>query len=142
MLSIFGYNEKKFIGFEDVKFAINNDKFLIINTLPSNKQNILIKNTLDITKEEEVINNILYDYKTPDKSIIIYGKNSCDTSVNTKYDQLYKLGFRELFIYSGGLFEWLLLQDIYGDENFQTTTSERDILKYQGQSRFHLLLTN
>lgn len=134
MLSIFGYNEKKFIGFEDVKFAINNDKFLIINTLPSNKQNILIKNTLDITKEEEVINNILYDYKTPDKSIIIYGKNSCDTSVNTKYDQLYKLGFRELFIYSGGLFEWLLLNEVYGSKEIPTNNDNNninDILNYR-----------
>ena len=107
---------------------------MIINTLPSNKQNILIKNTLDITKEEEVINNILYDYKTPDKSIIIYGKNSCDTSVNIKYDQLYKLGFRELFIYSGGLFEWLLLNEIYGSKEIPINSENNninDILNYR-----------
>ena len=75
-------------------------------------------------------------------NIVLYGKNNIDESVYQKYNQLINLGFINTYIYIGGLFEWLLLQDIYGDENFQTTTSERDILKYQGQSRFHLLLTN
>ena len=54
MLSIFGYNEKKFIGFEDVKFAINNDKFLIINTLPS----LLFGNYNIFT---DISNNIILD---------------------------------------------------------------------------------
>ena len=30
------------------------------------------------------------------------------------------------------MFEWLLLQDIYGDDEFPTTTKELDILKYKG----------
>ena len=37
-----------------------------------------------------------------------------------KYDQLIGLGFVNVFIYPGGLFEWLLLQDIYGYDNFPT----------------------
>ena len=51
-----------------------------------------------------------------------------------KDNQLYKLGFTNLYVYVGGLFEWLLLQDIYGDDEFPTTTKIIDILKYKGKS--------
>ena len=69
--------------------------------------------------------------------------NSSDSSVNKKYDQLIALGFHNVFIYSGGLFEWLLLQDIYGRDMFLTTTHERDILKFKGSKTLNVkLLTN
>jgi hypothetical protein len=32
------------------------------------------------------------------------------------------------------LFEWLLLQDIYGVDEFPTTIKENDILKYKSSS--------
>ena len=32
---------------------------------------------------------------------------------------------------------WLLLQDIYGYDNFPTTSQERDILKFKGKSVFN-----
>ena len=51
--------------------------------------------------------------------------------------------FTNVFIYPGGLFEWLLLQDIYGFDDFPTTKKERDHLKYKGKSVFtNKLLTN
>ena len=65
---------------------------------------------------------------------MIYGENSIDSKVIEKYNQLYKLGFVNLFVYIGGLFEWLLLQDIYGDDEFPTTSKIVDILKYKGKS--------
>ena len=34
------------------------------------------------------------------------------------------------------MFEWLLLQDIYGNELFPTTSKELDILKYKSQQVF------
>ena len=34
-------------------------------------------------------------------------------------------------MYTGGIFEWLLLQDIYGKDEFPTTSEELDILKYR-----------
>ena len=36
-----------------------------------------------------------------------------------------------MYIYTGGLFEWLMLQDIYGDKEFLTTKKELDILKFK-----------
>ena len=83
--------------------------------------------------EEEVINNMLNDYNVPNKPIAIYGKNTSDKSVEKKYDQLLKYGFKELYIYYGGLFEWLLLNEIYGYEEFPLNKnhSNIDILKYR-----------
>jgi hypothetical protein len=42
-----------------------------------------------------------------------------------------------VFVYTGGLFEWLLLQDIYGKDEFPTTSDELDILKYRSESFFN-----
>ena len=77
------------------------------------------------------------------RAFIIYGENSTDESVYKKYEQLISLGImnKNIMIYSGGIFEWLLLQDIYGDEEFPTTTKELDILKYKGiSSRYYLTM--
>ena len=74
--------------------------------------------------------------------IIIYGKNSDDQTIYNKYEQLNKLGFYNIYLYSGGLFEWLLLQDIYGKDEFPTTIFELDHLKYKSQSTFNYLLMN
>jgi hypothetical protein len=40
------------------------------------------------------------------------------------------------------MFEWLLLQDIYGAASFPTTSKELDILKYKPPSLRQKLLTN
>ena len=45
-----------------------------------------------------------------------------------------------MYIYSGGLFEWLLLQDVYGKDEFPTMGCELDILKYKGNKRFGIKL--
>jgi hypothetical protein len=34
-------------------------------------------------------------------------------------------------MYLGGMFEWMLLQDIYGRDEFPTTSKVLDILKYK-----------
>ena len=88
-----------------------------------------ITGTIDINNEVKVLNDYLKKQK--DKMIIIYGKNNNDETIITKYKQLTGLGFTNVYIYIGGLFEWLLLQEIYGEENFATTTLELDILKYR-----------
>ena len=128
----------KYINFEDMQLAIANKDYIIINTLAENKQPCLICGTLDMKNEEEILNTYLKSNKSI--KIIVYGMNSQYTSVNKKYEQLISLGFYNVFIYNGGLFEWLLLQDIYGKELFLTTSQERDILKYKGLQQFNLRL--
>ena len=71
----------------------------------------------------------------PDKIVIVYGRNSCDNQVEQKYKQLRNLGIPQVYIYPGGLFEWALLQDIYGKDEFPTYSKDEkvlDPLKYKG----------
>jgi len=116
------------------KAVKNNEIYIIINTLDSFNQKCLIKNTIKVEEEEIIINNLLK--KAKDKIIIIYGKNCNDDKVYKKYEQLIGLGFTNLYVYVGGMFEWLLLQDIYGKELFPTTSEELDILKYKSHRIF------
>ena len=67
-------------------------------------------------------------------------KNSNDEKVYNKYNQLSSLGFYNVFIYTGGLFEWLMLQDIYGENEFPTTKKELDILKYKANKVLNVQL--
>jgi hypothetical protein len=128
----------KYINFEDMQVAIANKEYLIINTLVATQQACLIAGTLNMKNEEEILNTYLKTNR--EVRIIIYGINGTDPNINKKYDQLIALGFSQVFIYNGGLFEWLLLQDIYGKEAFLTTTIERDILKFKGRPLFNVRL--
>jgi hypothetical protein len=66
--------------------------------------------------------------------IIVYGKNSNDITILHKYEQLVKLGFTNVHIYTGGIFEWMLLHEIYGKDLFKITKYEIDILRYRPKS--------
>jgi hypothetical protein len=103
--------------------------YILINILPENDQLCLIKSTLLANTETTIINELIYSNKK--KEIIIYGKNYKDTKVIDKYNQLKKLGFINVKIYFGGLFEWLLLREIYGDANFPIIGNCIDLLKYK-----------
>lgn len=110
---------------------------------------------------EELWINWLIDNKIK-CNIIIYGLNTCDARPEKKYHLLTKLGF-QVYIYTGGMFEWLLLQDIYGDGRlikdetqdithmitshkqsgdieFPTTSHEIDILRFRPRTLFPILL--
>ena len=126
----------KKINFEDIQYAITNStEYIIINTLPTNEQDCLIKHTLPYEKEEKTINELLNNYDFNNKKIIIYGKNANDETAEKKYNQLRTLGFSEIYLYSSGLFEWMLLQDIYGNTEFPTTKKILDILKYKANRK-------
>lgn len=120
------------INFEDVLYFMKQTDTILINTLEQNKQECLIKGTLSIQEETTILNKYLSTNISI--RIIIYGMNSIDDTTIKKYNQLLQLGFSNIYIYTGGLFEWLLLQEIYGDEIFQTTKKELDILQYKGCS--------
>jgi hypothetical protein len=72
--------------------------------------------------------------------IIIYGKNCNDDTINKKYQQLVSIGFTQVYLYVGGLFEWLMLQDIYGDELFPTNKKQVDLLKYKPNAALNISL--
>ena len=119
------------INYEDVQFVVNNSQtHLIINTLNESEQECLIINTMNIKNEEALINRLI---QTGNKNIkiIVYGRNCNDEKMYTKYNQLKSLGFYNVYVYAGGLFEWLMLQDIYGEKEFPTTKKELNFLKYK-----------
>jgi len=129
-------NSYQKINFEDLQYGLNKSNYIIINTLKENEQNCLISGTTPVGEEETIINHILNNMVN--KNIIIYGKNSCDDLIYKKYEQLKKLGIVNVYLYCGGLFEWLLLQDIYGCELFPTTSVEKDLLRFKGSNIINL----
>lgn len=119
------------VNYEDIQYVIKNAEIHItINTLSQEEQDCLLPNTLNINKEEEFINQLIRSGNKQVK-IIIYGRNCNDEKIYTKYQQLISLGFYNVYVYPGGLFEWLMLQDIYGNTEFPTTKKELDILRYK-----------
>jgi 23S rRNA pseudoU1915 N3-methylase RlmH len=127
----------KKINYEDMQSVIKNPEiYLIINTLPPSEQQCLIVNTTLASEEELIMNKFMKENKSI--RIIIYGKNCNDESINKKYQQLYSLGFYNLFVYLGGMFEWLMLQDIYGKDLFPTTKKELDLLKYKSNQLLNI----
>jgi len=125
------------VSYEDIQMVVYRNSHvqhstLLINTLPPGLQHCLIKTTLDIRFEERVVNALIH--KNPDIMIIVYGKNSNDITIINKYDQLVKLGFTNVHIYTGGIFEWMLLHEIYGKDLFKITKYEIDILRYRPKS--------
>ncbi len=113
------------INFEDIQFAQKNDS-LIINTLPSTEQSLLIQGTISWEKEIKAV-ELAIQKKNP---IFVYGRHCNDETIYLKYEQIRKLGGK-VYLYTGGLYEWLLLQDIYGFTGFPTTTKTLDLLKYK-----------
>jgi hypothetical protein len=80
----------------------------------------------------------LLENKSTISKIIIYGKNCRDNSVSKKIEQFKSLGILgrvKVEIYTAGLFEWLLLQEIYETELFPTAGGDSsqmiDLLKYK-----------
>ena len=129
----------KKINYEDMQIAIKSPKaHLIINTMCSTEQSCLIVNTILAEEEEQIINKCLKERKNI--QIVIYGKNCNDENIYAKYKQLTTLGFFNIYIYVGGMFEWILLQDIYGKELFPTTKKELDILKYKPSQMLNVAL--
>ncbi len=136
------YSMKK-INYEDMQTAVKNPEiYMLINTLPIDNQDCLIATTVTVDKEEAVINKYLRENRGI--RIIIYGKHCNDDLVNQKYQQLLTLGFSNIYAYIGGLFEWLLLHDIYGKELFPIINNNGkkniDILKYKPQPVLNISL--
>jgi hypothetical protein len=128
------------INFEDVQYALkNHESYILINTLSEAMQNCLIKNTIKAENEVAIMNKLITN-GNKNINIIVYGMNSNDDKIFEKQNQLYSLGFYNVYIYVGGMFEWLLLQDIYGTSEFPTTTKELDILKYKSRKSLNIRL--
>jgi len=133
----------KKINYEDMQTVVKNPEiYMLINTLPVDGQDCLISTTVSVDKEEAIINKYLKENRGI--RIIVYGKNCNDELVDKKYQQLLALGFNNVYAYMGGLFEWVLLQDIYSKDLFpvNNTNSKKniDILKFKPHSVLNISL--
>ena len=135
------FSSMKKINYEDMQTVVKNPEiYLLINTLPNDKQDCLISTTVTVDKEEAIINK--YIKENHSIKIIIYGKNCNDELVDKKYQQLVTLGFNNVYVYMGGLFEWVLLQDIYDKDLFPTNKNKKaiDILKFKSHPVLNISL--
>ena len=128
------------INFEDVQYVIKHpESHILINTLNISDQDCLIPNTINASQEEMIINKLIKN-GNKDVKIIIYGRNCNDEKIYKKLSQLTSLGFYNVYIYTGGMFEWMLLQDIYNNADFPTTKKELDILKFKPNKLLNISL--
>jgi len=130
------------IGFEDIIDTVlkNKHAFTLLNTLPPTEQDCLIAGTLTAYSEENIMNQLISSNKS--HHIIVYGRNSNDPTIVKKYEQLTKFGFTNVHVYLGGMFEWLLLQELYGVETFPTTEQCKDLYKYRAAKTLGVIPTN
>lgn len=126
----------KKINYEDIQNR--NKQTILLNTLSETKQECLIKGTIHAKDEERLINDY-YKRGELGKTIFLYGEHSNDPCLTNKYNQLLSLGFTNIYVYLGGMFEWLCLQDIYGNELFPTTSNVVDLLQYKPTSNLNTL---
>ena len=84
------------LNFQALQTIINKQtsEFIIISTLPEDNQGCLIANTISPSQEYQLLNQ--YIKTNLSIKIVIYGENSTDNSVIDKYNQLYKLGFKNV----------------------------------------------
>jgi hypothetical protein len=121
----------KLLSFEDMQRIIDDkEKNVLINTMPLTDQSCLIPKTVAATEETALLNKFLAERRKHVR-IIIYGRNCNDKTVLDKHNQIVALGFTDVSVYLGGMFEWLLLQDVYSAELFPTIGHETDILRFK-----------
>lgn len=95
---------------------------LILGTLTSEEEEAVINGMLEEGEEgmnentQHTEDGMLVDLN--DVLIVVYGQGSGDESVLKKVKLLRSLGFGNTFCYLGGMMEWLLLRDIYGEVEF------------------------
>jgi hypothetical protein len=122
----------KKVNFDDVITISKESKQILIHVMEKEDEDLLIKGTLSINEEIEKMNSLLSSEKM-NVTIVIYGKNTDDVSkVIGRYRQLNDMGFSNVYVYLGGLFEWLLLQEIYGNDEIKTNNiCKKNILDYK-----------
>lgn len=110
--------------------CLRDENTFIIHTMSPDREHCLIQGTLTAHEEVHELNRAL-ETLGASRPVVIYGKNACDGTIVTKYNQLVQLGFSNVLVYPGGMFEWLLLQDVYGSDKFPTKGQCVEILDYE-----------
>jgi len=126
-----------FANYSKIQNAIHTGK-TVIHTMNVADELILIKGTLLSHQEVNRINMWLSNDDF-NNEIYIYGYSNADyNKLLQRQKQLNGLGFKNVYIYFGGMFEWLLLRDVFGADEFPLDGVLKgaivDILKYNKPS--------
>jgi len=108
------------VNYEKIQQAKSKNDVLI-HIMEDDQKLMMILGSLTANTETTKVNDMISrnEYET---NIMIYGRNDHDyDKLIAKHKQLKSLGFKHVYIYLGGMFEWLLLQDVYGVKEFPTT---------------------
>lgn len=99
----------------------NSAKVILLATPQVDAKMWRIDRTLTPEMEEREINRIIQKYsssgKAPEEKIVYYGLNSVDRSPDEQAAKLASHGI-EASVYRGGVFEWLLLREVFGTDNY------------------------
>ena len=125
------------ITYEEMQCATRESNGFIVSTLPLGEQSCLVLRTLSPAEEERRLNECLKKGEAS-RPVVVYGRNAADRSPEKKCVQLAGLGFTSVRLYAGGMFEWALLQDIYGTEMFPTTSVCNDPLRFKRAPQLRL----
>jgi hypothetical protein len=106
---------------------------ILINTLPTTEQECVLTGTLSCEEELTCINRYI-ENNDWSLHIYVYGRNCSDTTVLAKYNRLRQYGFTHVHMYVGGLFEWLLLQELLGSDVCRTTTRPPNLLHFSSNA--------
>ena len=130
--------------YEKILYDLDDEDYyedIVTNTIGKEDQRLVVFDWTKWYKGNPLVDTInKYIRENKGLKIIIYGKNCNDDSIHKKYQQLLSLGFYNVYAYNGGMFEWLMLQDIYGAELFPCTKLEKDILKFKPHSMLNIVL--
>lgn len=106
------------VSYETVLSLAGTADVIVISTLAETFQGCLIPHTVACSHEEKCVNDVLERKKQGLYTVIVYGENHLDPTVERKCAQMRVMGFKSIYMYAGGMFEWLLLHEVYGGENF------------------------
>ena len=122
----------KVIGFEDM-LVLHKTKVVLLNTMERANQACLIRGTVHADDEETTMNAMLTstDPSVTDRLVVVYGRHYLDPKPMEKARALRVMGLSRLLVYRGGLFEWLLLQEVFGHDQFPTQGACTDLLLYR-----------
>ena len=112
------------VNFDDV--VSKEATTILINVMEDVDQNVLIKGTVPCNDEVAEVQKAILERST----VIVYGRNCHDDRVFSKYVQIKKLGGKPK-VYLGGLFEWMLLHEVYGNDRFPLTTDKFELYQYR-----------
>ena len=112
---------------------------ILITVISNHTDATLIKGTLGEAEELRHVNEIIRK-KNLDERIFVYGENCSDSRVYSKARQLKKLGLKEVFVYTGGIFEWMLLGEVFGQDQFPVHGRVTNVVDHAGESFVSLII--